>query len=92
MSCTLGCNSLINNGKINNVLNCVNTDEIAAPDAPKIGIKHRFKITLHRADPKYRYFKYFCFFSHIIQVSLATPRYEKATIHTTIRNGPTAGK
>ena len=46
----------------------------AAPDAPHDGISTRFSTTLSAAALTYRYFRYFCLFSHTIHAFLATPR------------------
>ena len=53
---------------------CVISEAAAAPEAPHGGIRARFSTILSAAALIYRYFKYFCLFSHTIHAFLATPR------------------
>ena len=64
----------------------------AAPLDPNNGIKKKFNTMFNKAAEIYKYFKYFCLFSHTIQAFLATPKYEKAVYQVTIRKGATAPK
>lgn len=86
----LGLISLNINGNTKLVQICVIREANAAPEAAKIGINSAFKAMLIIAADKYIYFKYFCLFSHTIHAFLATPKYENAVYHVTIRSGETA--
>ena len=74
ISLQFGLKGLIIAGRITVVEAWVISEAAAAPDAPHDGISARFSTTLSAAALTYRYFRYFCLFSHTIHAFLATPR------------------